>query len=737
MLSSAGLWKKKEFWAEAASTACYLINRSPHSALDFKIPEEIWSGKSIDYSNLRVFGSTVYAHINDGKLSPRSSKCMFLGYATESKGYKLWCLDTKKIILSRNVIFHESEFIYSAQNTAATVPCADLEQPAHDSVQFEVRANSKSSNTAPDVQSTSTQPIVTESVPNREERAAERYSVARDRPRREVRKPVRFMDEQGITAYALLAAQEINNVDEPSTYREAISGSDSNEWVAAMEEEMESLHKNDTWVLCEKPENRKVLGCKWVYRRKQGIPGVEQPRWKARLVVKGFHQKEGIDFNEIFSPVVRHTSIRFILGLVAQQNLELEQLDVKTAFLNGELDEEIFMAQPEGFEVQGSEQKVCKLKKSLYGLKQAPRQWYKRFDSFMTNQNFQRSYYDSCVYFKRATNGVYIYLLLYVDDMLIASSDVVLIDDLKRQLSAEFEMKDLGPAKRILGMDIYRDRACGKLYLSQQSYISRVLEKYSMDNSKPVSIPLAAHFQLSSELCPETEEEAEEMSKIPYQSAVGSLMYSMVCTRPDLAHAVSVVSRYMHNPGKQHWLAVKWILRYLRGTSNLGLVFAKGSNGLKVTGYVDSDYAGDRDKRKSISGYIFKFASSAISWKSSLQSIVALSSTEAEYVSATEGVKEAIWLKGLATELGVIQDSVAVFSDSQSAIHLTKNNTFHSKTKHISVRFHYIRDIVASGEVTVLKIHTSENPADMLTKPLPVSKFVLCIGLVGVSDCIS
>jgi hypothetical protein len=248
-------------------------------------------------------------------------------------------------------------------------------------------------------------------------------------------------------------------------------------------------------------------------------------------------------------------------------DLELEQLDVKTAFLHGDLEEHIYMYQPEGFIVQGKEDHVCLLRKSLYGLKQSPRQWYKRFDSFMVNIGYSRSEYDNCVYFRKLSDSCFIYLLLYVDDMLIAAKDKSEIHKLKVQLNGEFEMKDLGAAKKILGMEIHRNREAGKLYLLQKSYVEKVLDRFGMKDAKPVSIPLAAHFRLSSDLSPKKEEERTYMSQVPYSSAVGCIMYAMVCTRPDISHAVSVVSRFMSNPGKEHWHAVKWILRYLRGTS--------------------------------------------------------------------------------------------------------------------------------------------------------------------------
>ena len=277
---------------------------------------------------------------------------------------------------------------------------------------------------------------------------------------------------------------------------------------------------------------------------------------------------------------------------------------------------------------------------------------------------------------------------------------------------------------------VWRDHQAGKLFLSQKKYIDRVLERFNMSNCKPVSTPLATHLKLSSDLCPQIEEEKEHMSHVPYASAIGSLMYAMICTRPDLAHVVSMVSWCMHNPGKDHWSAVKWIFGYLKGTSDIGLVFDKTTTN-DVVGFVDSDYGGDLNRRRSLSGYIFTLCNGAISWKATLQSIAALSTTEAEYIAATEGVKEALWLRGLVNELGLAQDTLVVFCDSQSAIHLTKNSRYHNKTKHIDVKYHFIRDTVVVGKVVVKKIHTSENPVDMFTKPLPNAKFQHCLDLIG------
>eukprot|EP00253_Pinus_taeda_P004062 PITA_04062 len=363
-----------------------------------------------------------------------------------------------------------------------------------------------------------------------------------------------------------------------------------------MEEEMNSLHENKTWELLNFPKGRKALQNKWVYMIKH--EGEEKKeRYKARLVVKGFSQKECIDFTKIFSPVVKMSSIRVILGLVATLDLECEQLDVKTAFLHGEFEEEIYMEQREGFIEKGKEGLVCRLKKSFYGLEQAPRQWYKKFDSFMLEHGFQRLEADHCFYIKRYDQGKFIILLLYVDDMWIVGHDKNKINRLKKYLGSKFAMKDLGPTQR------YWD-------------------------AKPVGTPLAAHFKLSTELCPSDDEEKEDMSKIPYALQLGSLMYAMVCTPLDIAFSMGVVSTFLANRG------------------------------------------------------------AAVSWMSRLQRIVALSTTKVEYIAATKACKEMLWMSQFLGEIGIWQEKYVLYCDSKSAIHLAKNPTFHSKTKHIDLSYH-------------------------------------------------
>ncbi|KAD3338048.1 hypothetical protein E3N88_33569 [Mikania micrantha] len=721
MLISSGL--PQNFWAEAVMTAAYLVNRSPSSAIEMKCPMEKWSNKSPDYGVLRVFGSVCYAHINQGKLEPRAQKCILLGYPSGVKGYSLLRLEggSPRVIVSRDVVAFKEELMYKDVVGKADDRFRDSFE-GDTGVQIEVEKSGESSN------------MPSEVTGNQEnnDQVREGYSIAVNRPRRTVVLPMRYREGEDLSAVAFSVA-EMEAVTEPLGYYEAINSDDKENWMKAMNEEMRSLYQNETWRLVDKPINQKLVDCKWVYKLKEGIEGVEKPRYKARLVAKGFTQREGIDYTEIFSPVVKHTSIRVILALTAVYDLELEQLDVKTAFLHGVLDEQIYMKQPLGFVDKEQPNKVCLLKKSLYGLKQSPRQWYRRFDEYMVKNGFSRSMFDNCVYIMEYSSGRFVYLLLYVDDMLIACEDKRQIQIVKGVLMREFDMKELGSAKKILGMEIQRDRNKKLLYLSQSSYIRKVLKNYSMENCKPVMTPMAQHFKLSKSDCPVTVEEIEEMQNVPYSNAVGSLMYLMVCTRPDIGYAVSLVSRFLSNPGKLHWGAVKWILRYLNGSKDLGLIFGQvNADDPLILGYVDSDFAKDLDRGRSITGYGFKVIGSMVSWKANLQHVVALSTTESEYIALTEAVKEAMWLKGFVTDLGFDQVDALVLCDSQGAVQLSKNQRFHERKKHINVKLHFIRDVIESKEVMVEQIDTLCNAADMFTKALAGSQFQNCLVKLGI-----
>jgi hypothetical protein len=711
---------------EALSTSVHVLNLTPCVPLQFDVPDRVWTGKDVSYDHLRVFGCKSFVHIpkdERSKLDVKTRQCIFLGYGLDEFGYRLYDPVEKKLVRSRDVVFMEDQTIHDIEKTEKVVPqysdgLIDLDSTSLTDLPAQVEH---------DVQNDYQGPGDTD-VPLHDE-SHDQFPVPEIPPDVPLRRSTR--DRHPSTRYSVDEYVLLTDGGEPECYAEAMEDEHKSEWVDAMQDEMKSLHDNHTFDLVKLPKGKRALTNRWIYRVKQE-EHTSQPRYKARLVVKGFRQRKGIDFDEIFSPVVKMSSIRVVLSLAASLDLEIEQMDVKTAFLHGDLEEEIYMEQPEGFRVKGKEDYVCRLKKSLYGLKQAPRQWYKKFESVMEEQGYRKTTSDHCVFVQKFPDGDFIILLLYVDDMLIVGMNSSRIDRLKKQLSQSFAMKDLGPAKQILGVRIQRSRKDKKLFISQEQYIEKVLERFNMNNAKVVSSPLATHFKLSTKQSPSTDEEKEDMERIPYASAVGSLMYAMVCTRPDIAHAVGVVSRFLSDPGREHWNAVKWIMRYLRGTSKLCLSFGSGKP--MLVGYTDSDMAGDVDTRKSTSGYLITFSGGAVSWQSRLQKCIALSTTEAELIAATEACKELLWMKKFLQELGFKQQQYVLFCDNQSTIHLAKNSSFHSRSKHIDVRYHWIRDTLNDKLLTLEKIHTDDNGSDMLTKALTREKLETCRSIAGMAN---
>ena len=527
-------------------------------------------------------------------------------------------------------------------------------------------------------------------------------------------------------AFALLA-DHANKPDafEPTTYEEAMSNSlNRMNWELSMKEEMKSLEDNNTWCLVQAPPGAHVLRGRWVYVMKRGPQG-EITRYKARWVVRGFEQQEGRDYHDTFASVVKPMSYKAIFALAAAMDWDLEQMDVKTAFLYGNVQEDIYVQQPDGFNKDSS--KVCKLNKALYGLKQSPRIWYQHFSEYMKELGLHPIESDESVFMDPKTGTI---VALYVDDVLITGPNKAGIKRVKKGLNAKFHMSDLGPCAYYLGMTVKRDRQAGTIRLGQAAYVTRFLNHFNCWNLTPASTPLETSRKL---------QPAEEGYVAPrklredYQSAVGSLMYAMLGTRPDIAYAVSLVSRYAANPTPAHWNAVVRIFRYLRGTVHYELVY-KGS--LKdLCGYTDSDWAGD-STRKSTSGYLFNLGSGAISWSSKRQTTVALSTCEAEYIGQTQATKEAVWLRKLLNQLLRPDDSdpkaTVIFGDNQGAIALAKNAQFHARTKHIDIAHHFVREKVNDGTVDIQFTPTDKQMADGLTKALCLDKFVAFRDALGV-----
>ena len=528
---------------------------------------------------------------------------------------------------------------------------------------------------------------------------------------------------------------DIGSVTDPITYEEAVSCPQSELWLDAMRDEIQSMRHNGVWELIELPEGQRPIGCKWVYKTKRDSKGKVE-KFKARLVAKGFTQREGVDYEATFSPISSKDSFRVIMALVAHFDMELHQMDVKTAFLNGDLNEEVYMLQPEGFVANDSGKLVCRLKKSIYGLKQASRQWYLKFHSVVTSYGFVENKVDQCIYCK-VSGRKFIFLILYVDDILLASSDLGLLHETKRMLSNNFDMKDLGEASFVLGIEIHRNRSCRSLGLSQRAYVDRVLERFSMQLCKPGIAPVCKGDKLSLAQCPQSDIEKAQMKNIPYASALGSIMYAQVCTRPDIAFATGLLGRYQSNPGHDHWVAAKKVMRYLKRTKDYMLIY-KHVQDLQLVGYSDSDFAGCQDEKKSTTGYIFKLAGGAVSWKSEKQKLIASSTMQAEFVACFSATTQAIWLRNLIKELTVfdfVDRPIQLYCDSNSAVLFINNNRGLKGSKHMEVKYLTIKEKVQNGDVAVEHISTDDMIADPLTKglrPCVFERHVINMGL-GVS----
>jgi hypothetical protein len=496
---------------------------------------------------------------------------------------------------------------------------------------------------------------------------------------------------------------------EPSTYKEAVK---HKEWQQAMVEEYQAVIDNNTWKLVDCPTGVKPIGCKWVYRIKYNQHG-EIDKYKARLVAKGFAQQEGIDYEETFAPTAKWNTIRLTLALAAQKGWKVHQMDVKSAFLNGDLQEDVYMQQPPGFEIAGQEHKVCKLIKALYGLKQAPRAWYTKMDEYLRKVGFHRSESDDTLYIHQQGSYLVI-LIMFVDDLLITGNNDAHIAQVKKELHAGFKMTDLGLLHYYLGVEVFQRPH--HIFISQSKYAAEILQRFGMQDCKPSLTPMEQNLKLSKF------EGGELVDNTIYRQLIGSLIY-LTNTRPDLSYAVSILSRFMQQPRDNHWNAAKRVLRYLQGTKDFGLLYQKTKN-FVLGGFSDADFARSIDDRASTSGYLMNMGSTTVSWNCKKQATVATSTAEAEYISAWEATCEIVWLRRILQDLGISQaEATSLFIDSQSAIKLAKNPVFHSKTKHVDTKYHHIRSLIAKDVIKPIYCPSEDQISDIFTKPLGRIKF--------------
>jgi FtsZ-interacting cell division protein YlmF len=637
------------YWVEEIHTTVHVLNKAhlrPHSD---KTPYELWYGRPTSIKHFKVFGSKCYIKNNNenlGKYDDRADEGIFLGYATNSKGYRCFNKRLHKL-----------------------VDCIDLKVDEGVPVREVSNIESTTEDTA-ETEDEQVQESYGEETPRQEESGQQSTSnpsskiTQKNHPESQI---IGEKDKGVQTRRRIIKDTEQSHIDfismvEPKNFNEA--SKDVN-WLKSMNEELDQIEKNDTWELVPRPTNKNVIGSKWVYKNKMNEQG-NIVRNKARLVCKGYAQIEGLDFDETFAPVARLEAIRMFLAYACHKQFKVYQMDVKSSFLNGDLKEEVYMEQPEGFQLSDNPDFVCKLKKALYGLKQAPRAWYYKLDKYLQDKGFKRGTIDNNLYIKTEGDDLLI-VLVYVDDIIFGSNNASLVQWFASAMQSEFEMSMIGELSFFLGLQITQ-RSEG-LFLSQEKYLREMLKRFQMEDSTPMSTPMVTGCKLSKD------DDSPDVDQSSYRSMIGSLLY-ITTSRPDIMHVVGIVGRYQAAPKQSHLLAVKRIFRYLKGTMDYGLWYPRSQN-FQLSVYSDVDWANCVDERKSTSGGAFFLGDSLVSWLRKKQGSISLSTTEVEYIAAATCCTQVLWMIQTLADLEVKYTApIPIHCDNTSAISVSKNLSF-------------------------------------------------------------
>ena len=781
MLHSAGL--PDRFWSLACQAAVYINNRLPSKATGKRTPYQLWHGKRPRIGHIRTFGCLAYTLVHQaGKLDHKARRCTFVGYAIDSsRTYLLWDEERRKLLRSGDVHFVESFLGWNynprataGEDTRAATAAAGEERRINRALSRRAPVSSTDAATVPaslsavDINpsdSSSDEAPPSDSQLLQQPQVAQLSQAQRNQLRRlqdtlspAINDPAPAV--QANDAISLLQSHRPRlrsgpgqqhyygsthvtrrtsdgDDDEPRTYQEALNSSYRDDWLTAIRNELASLIKAHTWRYVQRPSTANLVGCRWVFKIKRDKDG-NMHKFKARLVAQGFTQVYGIDYAETYAPVARYTSIRLIIALAAHYDWELHQMDVKTAYLNGELDVPIYMRAPEGLSLIDQPcpaDRVCLLIKSLYGLKQSGRRWHANINHTLISSGFTPLHADRCVYVRRKAACIDI-IALYVDDLLIASSKPAELLAIKRRLTQQYEMEDLGEATFILGIDITRDRANRAISIGQSAYVNTLLKRHGMADCNSTSTPMDSAATSDLMAAADGYESSLTLTR-DYQSVIGGLMFAAVCTRPDITFAVNRLSRYCSNPTEAHHAAAKRILRYLKGTANYRITYTGSSEAdPQLVGYCDADWAQDKDShRKSTSGYVFIMCGGAVSWQSKKQSTIALSSTQAELMAITSSTKELLWFRHHLGGIGLSGTRpTTLLVDSQCAMDIANNSRISDRSKHIEVQHYFIREHIEANTVQLQHIASSSQVADTLTKPLQRVAFKRCADLLGLSQ---
>lgn len=707
----------ESLWAEAANFTVYATNRLMPKG-NVKTRHELFLGEKPYVGHMMAFGQTVVTRIpsqhRNSKFSPKAKTCRFVGYTDRINTFRLFNEQDSKLFISCDVIPVSNPATSTQQMADTDAVIFITSKPSltdGDSLKtsYEVKDNNDQE-VINDLEKTiASLNQLDEPEQPQSPRISDFDETSVTEPAKVIKPPVKFTIHCS-PHKALVATTSFTLCDEPRSYREALASEDWPRWDKAIQEELNALNKNKTWTLIPRPKEARTIKNKWVFKIKTNSKG-DFERFKARLVAKGFSQIENIDYKQTYAPVASLTTVRLLLCIACQNDLDLLQFDIKTAFLNGDLEEEILMEYPEG--ISNPNNLVCKMQKSIYGLKQAPYMWNKKFDHFLKAFKLQPSSIDSCLY---VNDDISIIVAIYVDDGIVASKDKSTLERLVNHLKSAFEVTILD-CKSFLGFRIERNRKDKTLFLHQRHYTEKTLKRFGMIDCDPAATPEEVGGSTKIDSC-------ESLSpEFPFKEMVGSLLYLVTGTRPDIAHAVSLASR-TSRPTIEHKNKLKRILRYLKGTSDYGICFRWEKNP-QLHGYSDADYAMDNVTRRSTTGFCITFGNAPISWKCQRQGIVTLSSTEAEYVAGCDLVKELIPIRSIFIDLKQISNEpTKVFIDNRSTIKIATSPASQQRTKHIDVREKWLTEHVAKKNITIEHIKGSEQKADFLTKALHKTKFI-------------
>ncbi|KAG7556871.1 Integrase catalytic core [Arabidopsis suecica] len=763
----------KRFWSDAVVLACYLINRTPTKILQDSSPFEVLNKNKPSINHLRVFGCVCFVLIGEQRniLESKSVKGMFIGYSITQKGYKCYIPETRKVLVSRDVKFVEGKGYYEEKNWEDIQDLTHSPSDRASNLRIILErlgvSNSQSHTNSPNPNPEPTQQQETSQheeeehlqeeeniqenileeeegeIPSdheeettlseeenvstsdhNEDSTSQEAPIALRRSQRQKFPPsnwknTRVYYNSQAVAHPIQAVCTIAHFPEdhqafigqidqhwiPQTYEEAIQ---HQVWRDAIAAERQAMEHNHTWEEGELPKGKKAVTSKWVFTIKYKSNG-DIERYKARLVARGFTQTYGVDYLDTFAPVAKLHTVRVVLSLATNLEWELWQMDVKNAFLQGELEEEVYMRPPPGLEDKEAPGKVLKLKKAIYGLKQSPRVWYHKLSTTLLGRGFKKSEADHTLFTLPSQEGIVV-ILVYVDDIIISGNDKVGIQDTKDFLKSTFDIKDLGELKYFLGIEVCRSKE--GLFLSQRKYTLDLLSQVGKLGAKPAKTPLEDDYKASrkGELDNKPFEDVTQ-----YRRLVGKLIY-LTITRPDICFAVNVVSQHMQAPTLHHWNMVNRILKYLKGAPGQGIWMGCNKN-TELVGYCDADYAGDKTDRRSTTGYCTFIGGNLVTWRSKKQKVVSLSSAEAEYRAMRKLTTELMWLKALLKDFGIdTPKPITMHCDNQAAIHIASNSVFHERTKHIEVDCHKVREQVQLGVILPCYTESEEQLADIFTK---------------------